>query len=449
MNPCLEPLAPHKHLSAVQTAQDQRTLYDSVSFCNRCGACMQGCASYPLLHRETFSPRGRNQLLRLALEGKIKLTQQDKQLREALASCTLCGRCYETCAGQVQTPEHVLEMRRALRLRLLPGTLFFGLQLREDWPGLFNWLTRTALLLRRVGFVKLVRLSQLTKLSGLNWINYLDDILPSRIPSLRRALRQSGRKAQPKEPRAIYVPSLEAEFILPDIAQQTLSLLEENGPAAVWFNTASGLFSYVYGDLQRSRRTLRRFIKKHLATGNGNLPVLTDSIDVYLFLKRAPQVFFGNEKWESHARNLADCTRFVTDYISPDSATEQPDSHPPVQLERSALFERQAQPFLQAQKILATLFGKNFVQCLYTDADMPAFGYMFAVPQKRVQLALRTVEKIARAQTKEVVTLSGLAALELNFWLKKFYPAAKATHFVHVNRLCHAKPHTRARAINS
>ena len=49
-------------------------------------------------------------------------------------------------------------------------------------------------------------------------------------------------------------------------------------------------------------------------------------------------------------------------------------------------------------------------------------------------MSLKTVEKIARLQTQQVVTLSGLAALELAYVLKKFYPAAQATHFVHVNR---------------
>ena len=433
-DPCLEPLFPRKHLSELQTALGTKTLYNSVCACNRCGVCAAVCPTYQLYHQENFSPRGRNQILRLCLEGKIKLNKKNRVLREALISCTLCGRCNEACAAQVPTAQHVLEMRRALGLRVLPRLLQRFLQLRDNKPRLFRVLARIALILRRLWVVKIAWLLQITHLHGLTWINHLDDILPARIIPLAKVLAKANVQANQENPQLIYLPSLEAEFILPDIALDTLRLAQKKYRTETWQNTTTGLFSYVYGDLRQSRKMLRKLLARHAKTGNGKLPLLTDSIDVYLFLKRAPQLFSGRKLWQKRAQDLAQNLLFVTDIFpvnTDDKTTQNPGT---VQLEYSALFERQGSAFEKAEKILAILFGKNFVKCFYTDADTPAFGYTFVAPKNATRMSLKTVEKIARSQTQQVVTLSGLAALELAYALKKFYPAAQATHFVHVNR---------------
>ena len=103
-------------------------------------------------------------------------------------------------------------------------------------------------------------------------------------------------------------------------------------------------------------------------------------------------------------------------------------------LEPGALFERQGETFTQVQQILYTFFGKNLVECFYTDADVPAFGYVFVAPKTAAQTELKAVTKIARTQAKQVIVLSGWAAIEVAYLLKKFYPAARVTHFVNANR---------------
>ncbi len=432
MNPIrLSPEKPQRQLQALSSPQGNRDIYNSVSYCNRCGACSQVCPSYQLHQQEVFSPRGRNQLLRLVLEGKIKLNSRDKLLTQTLLTCTLCGRCTQHCAGQIPTAEHVLEMRRALQMHVLPTLLYRFLNKRESSPRLFAFAARTALVLRQLGVLKLVRALQLTRLKTLSFLNHLNEILPAKTPSLKKVLQQNELALNDPQPQLIYLPSLEAQFVLPDIACQTLKLAQRKFRTAVWTNTPSGLFSYVYGDLRQSRRVLRRLIRFHAKTAGGNLPLLTDSIDVYLFLKRAPQLFAGYKKWEIRAQKLTSCVRFVTDIFPP---VKKAKTSSVVQLEQGALFKRQDPVFGQAQKILYTLFGKNFVECSYTDADVPAYGYVFVAPQEAAKIGLQAVEKLARTRTHQVVALSGLAVLELNYLCKKFYPAAKATHFVDVDR---------------
>ncbi len=427
------PIGSTKQLRAVETPLAARNLYDSVAYCNRCGSCMQSCPTYLLTHRENFSPRGRNQLLRLILERKLTPAPADPVLRVAVTSCTLCGRCTQTCAGQIPTAEHVLEIRRAYHLRVLPRLLHTFLQLRTVTPRCFAFLTHLVLFLRRLGVLTLLRVVRATRLPGLSWLTHLDNILPTRITSLKKTLSRAGQSLHADHPQLIYIASLEAEFILPQILLHTLLRARQHFRTEVWTNTPTGLFDYVYGDLRQSRRTLDRLITRHARTGNGTLPILTDSIDVYLFLKRAPQLFAARPRHHKRAEHFADCVRFATN-LPTDVSTRRAAKPGPVILEKGTLFARQGTPFEQAEKNLSTLFGKNLVECLYTDADVPAFGYTFVAPEMATQIGLKAVEKFARTQTRLGVTLSGLAALELAYLLKKFYPAAQATHFVLVDR---------------
>lgn len=423
---------PH-HLQMLYTPLGKRSIYNSVAYCNRCGMCSQSCPIYRLNAQEIYSPRGRNQILRLALERKIKLNKNNPVLRRSLETCLLCGRCTQACPGAIPTAQHVLEMRRKLNVCLLPRTLFTFLMLRETHPRLFEKLARFALLLHRLWVLKIARFSGITYLLGLSWLNRIDAVIPHRTPNVHTYLKKLNINEQSPTPTLLYLPSLEAEFLLPHLLYNTLCCAQQAHKVCIWFNTASGLFSYVYGDLRRSRHTLRKLINRHAHTGNGNLPLLTDSIDVYNFLKQAPQLFAENTRWERKAQQFADCVRFVTD-ILPKKLPSHTHFSLPVQLEYSSLFDRRPHPVQQAETILYTLFNKNFVECLYTDADVPAFGYAFTQGNRAEQIGLQVAERIERTQAKTVFTLSGWSALELSFLLKRLNPAVQVKHLVDIIR---------------
>lgn len=418
-----------RQLRALFTPFGERSVYDSAAHCTRCGSCQQSCPSYALNKQETFSPRGRNQALRLVRERKLDPRTHKQLLEEIVNSCTLCGRCTQTCAGKIPTAEHMLELRRALNLRALPGSLHALLSLRGTHPILFDRLVRTGLFLRRAGLVALLSKTGLTRLLGMGWVNRADDLLPRRTPNLQKYLAAKNIPFRPENPDLIYLPSLEAQYFLPELAASVLKSSAEKHRPVLWPNVSSGLFEYVYGDLRRSRRAVRRLIRRAEQT---RLPVLTDSVDVFTFLRRAPQLFSGNKRWEDKARKLAENMRFVTDFL-PKKPLAFPNVKTPVRLDYSALFCREGEPFDAAHKILKTLFKKNFVECLYTDADTPAFGYGFVRNAWAGPMALNAVRTIAQTQTATVFTLSGLSALELNYSLKRLYPNAKAEHVARLN----------------
>ena len=431
--PELDPLHPRRHLSALDTPFGRRSVYDSVSYCTRCGSCQQACPTYLLTAQETFSPRGRNQLVRLAAEGKLNLKKNRQLAEKILNTCLLCGRCTQACAGKIPTAEHMLELRRTLQTRALPRLLFGLLSLRGSHPRLFSAWVKTGLWLRRLGVVTLVRRCGLTRLAGLQWVNHADDILPDAPDRPQRTAWKQKDVLPQQEPTLIYLPSLEADFFMPSVALSTLTLVEQKKHRVqIWHNTASGLFEYVYGDIRQSRRLLRRLINRRAQTAGGSLPLLTDSIDVYLFLRRSPQLFTDWPRWRAKAEELAKSVLFVTD-VWPRARLTQPDKETRVRLDASALFTREGAPFDKAHKILQTQFKKNFVECLYKDADTPAFGYSFVRQNLHHKICMSAVQGIARTQTGTVFTLSGLSALELNFYLKRFYPLAQADHLTRLN----------------
>lgn len=409
-----------KNLTLLQTPLQTRPVYDSVCFCNRCGMCAPVCPAYIADPKESNSPRARNQALRLFLEGKIKPKNNLKAWENLVASCSLCGRCEQVCPGRIPTAQHVLELRRRLNLHLLPPTLFRLLRLRETAPKLFYVLIYTGLFLRRTGLLHVLAFT-----ADFAWLKHALEILPARSPVPFRAEDKA-------RPTLIYLPSLEAQFLLPGLAQKTYQLAAKKHRVCVWHNTACGLFEYVYGDVQRARKLVRALITRHEKTGNGKLPVLTDSIDVCQFLKQVPQLFSGFPAWEKKAKRFAQHIWFVTDVLpKKPSGTKQ--WQKPVLL-MSGMLPGFQDPVQQAVlQTLQTLFTKNLVQCEYKDACTAPGGYGFINGSRAQTYNVQAVRTVAQYQIRSVVVLSGLTQLETDFYLRRFYPAARAHHIAELN----------------
>lgn len=410
------------HLEKIQTPFGLREVYDSILFCNRCGSCLQACPIYKLSPLEINSPRGRNQAARLVLERKLNV--QELALQHSFHACTLCGRCTQVCAAKIPTAQHVLEMHRILQKHRLPKSLHFFLTLQGTRPLLFKKLTRFVSALYPLWNV-------ISWLPGFKWISLVKKRLPKKAVPLQTVLLKNNISWTSIKPKFIYMPSLEAEFLQPQIAVSSLKLLNRLGKTDCWFNTACGLFEYVYGDLRQSKRLVRNLIRKHRKIKQGTCPLVTDSLDVYHFLKQVPQLFTRHKQLYKQASLFADQVYFITEFF-PKKIPNVTSFPTPVQLNYGALFSRESHPISQSTSLFKTLFKQNFVECGYTSFDTPAYGYAFTAGNQHEQILLELVKQIAQQQVKTVFTFSGLCALELNVALCRFYPAAKAHHIVSI-----------------
>ncbi len=406
-----------------------RSLKESVDYCTRCNACVQSCPSYLLHREEAYSPRGRNQIIRLLAERKIKISDNTPLIQDVTRTCLLCARCTAACAGALPMADHVLALRRAAGWSFLPGPLKMFLRLHGTRPGTFERLLSLLRLLRRLGLVHLLRISGLLRLPALQWIRHADNIVPRRAHSLRKMLKKQGINPHPEEADMLYLPSFETQYLNAEQARAVLRLLNSKSPC-ILLNMPSGLFEYIYGDLALSLAQAKQLLTVwNKLAGKRKLPVLTDSIEIYGFLKHFPVLFAAYPAWHKRAEAFAAKVLFVTD-LAPARPTKTSASEGLCALDTSSILYPANDTAAKARKILKTHFGKNFVECEYSRFVTPAGGLAFVRGAQAQETALENVKDVARRQITQVYCLSGLAALELNAALRRHYPQARARHIV-------------------
>ena len=178
-------------------APGESPLYDTLLTCSRCATCVPACPSYSATVAETASPRGRVQLVRGLMEGKLTNTPL---LREALETCLDCRGCESVCPNGLHPGQLATEMRAQLQQgmpfsRWLKRVVLGPVLAHPRW--LEAGLGMTRVFYQQTGLQHLVRAAGLLK--PLPSLRRMDRFLPT-IPS------RSVRASLPEE-----VPAVGAE----------------------------------------------------------------------------------------------------------------------------------------------------------------------------------------------------------------------------------------------
>ncbi len=80
--------------------------------CNKCGFCQTACKVYKTDLNESYSARGRVQLIRAVVDGRLEV---DEGFKNSINSCLLCQECAVACPSGVKPHELVLAARRYLQ----------------------------------------------------------------------------------------------------------------------------------------------------------------------------------------------------------------------------------------------------------------------------------------------------------------------------------------------
>ena len=397
------------------------SLPQSAAQCTRCNACAQSCPAYLLCPQEMTSPRGRVQLIRLLTDGKFKVFSDDPVLTHMAGSCFLCARCSAACAAQIPVAHQMLALRREIGLQLMPAGVRILMRLHAVAPGLFDKIVRSGLCLRRLG------MAALCKLFLPEWMRHAHTILPKKTGSLRSLLIRHNISLTPQTPQAVYLPSLYAQYADPQTGLLACQLLQEKNPV-VLFGYATGLFEYLYGSRTRCLKAAKKLLRAwEQIAGKRNLPLITDSIEVYSFLKNYPLLFNSIPGWKQRAEQFAAQVRFIIDGDFP--AQPQQESGR-VALDESSLLFTAEQPAERAREILLTTYGTNLLECAYSRFPLPAAGSSFALKKQSADLLHRQIKDIERNEVEKIYCLSAWAALELNAALRRHYPKAQAQFIV-------------------
>jgi glycolate oxidase iron-sulfur subunit len=159
-----------------------------INECVHCGFCLPACPTYVLWGEEMDSPRGRIYLMKLALEGQVRL---DRTFVGHMDSCLGCMACMTACPSGVKY-DKLIEATRAQIERYNDRQVTDGL-LRKMIFELFPRPERMRLLLgpmriyQRLGLQSLLRRSRILKLLPAS-LQMMEALMPANLPRKETAL---------------------------------------------------------------------------------------------------------------------------------------------------------------------------------------------------------------------------------------------------------------------
>lgn len=404
-------------LGKLQTDLGEKTSYDAASQCSRCGYCEQACPTYVATGREAFSARGRNQLVRLLLEKKLKDPQA---AQEALSTCLLCGACSTACYAHVPTADIVLEGRRALSGG--PHWLARALtRLLIDSPETFARLLKLANVFKRLGLSRLGRpFLRLAGLAGLAEADAHVDEAP--LEFLFEMLR---RRAPRDEPSWNYFAACGPNYLYPRVGLATVEALESfRGPGAFMDDGCCGLLCYNYGEVEDARVLARRQIERHEKAGGK--PVVVDCSSCAAFLKTYPQLFAAESDWKARAERFAEKVEDAVEALAEAPVAEQAG--------QTATYHESCrachgQGVRAPEALLKRTCGEGYHRLPESDVCCGGAGaFSFLNPELSDEVLRRKISGIAKTRAEVVLTSSTSCLIQLAHGLKKYYPQGRVMH---------------------
>jgi len=420
------------HLARLLTDLGERTLYDAVSQCNRCGYCETACPTYMLTGRETLSARGRNQFLRRLMEGR---TKDPASAEESFSTCLLCGACSSACYAKVPTPDLVLEGRRSGRGygQSFAARLAVDLLLNRRW--LFEPLLKAGYLLKRLGFAGLARRLGLYEFAGLGAVGTAQDAI-GRAPL--RFLRDLFRKDPTLQASGktdiswAYFAPCGPNYLYTEVGLATVALLKRFlGRGVFQDNFCCGLLAYNYGRIPEAREFARKNILKfeELRSVFGDFPVVGDCASCVAFMKSYEQLFTGDELWRPRAKAFADAVKDILE-ILPAEKLEGRRPAGAVTYHDSCRACHGQGIRAEPRAALKKLAGEAFREMPESDWCCGGAGaYAFTQTALSEEILDRKIRNIASTRAATVLAGATSCLLQLGAGLKAKYPSARVVHY--------------------
>jgi glycolate oxidase iron-sulfur subunit len=271
-----------------------RAFRNGVMRCVRCSICVPHCPSYAVYRTEGDSPRGRVQLLRAAIEGRVA---PDATFERHLDRCLGCRACEDVCPSAVPYGR-LLDQARA---ELLPSpherwrkrlTRLF-LERILTFPGRLSFVTR---LLAVVQWLALDRLAR--------WL--VRPLSRRRARQIDLLPRVAGEPFEPEEaprpeaPTAAFHAGCVMASALGDVQRAALRVLAQGGHATLVppGQRCCGAL-HQHAGLQEQARELAR---QNVAAFEGSdVPICTTAAGCGLAMKEYTRLLADDAEWSPRA----------------------------------------------------------------------------------------------------------------------------------------------------
>lgn len=289
--------------------RDDPAFRDGVLRCVRCSICVPHCPSYVVFRNEGDSPRGRVQLLRAAMEGRVIA---DATFELHLDKCLGCRACEDVCPSAVPYGQLLDKAREALltsghargRKRLT--------QLLLDH--LLVWPLRLAFVTRVLAFVQWLRLDRL-----LRWMIWPLSHKRARqldlLPQVAGAPFDVQDEPSPAAPTAALFAGCVTASALGDVQRAALRVLQRDGHVTLVppDQRCCGALHQHAGLREQARALARENIAVFEQAAG---PICTTSAGCALAMKEYGRLLADDPSWAPRATEVAARVRDLSEMVA-------------------------------------------------------------------------------------------------------------------------------------
>jgi len=275
--------------------------------CNRCGMCQEVCPTYKVSNVEANVARGRNRLIRLALENKINL-DTEPEVEKFINECLLCKACEVNCPSGVPTPEIIASIRTYY-------TKTKGLPLAKKimYRGVFSKNQNISLVRNLVWIYQKTGINKLVKLSGI--MNKTDEMLPE-LPrkNVRNQLPDLLRKLPNPQHKVAYFLGCSVNNFFTSIGIASIKVLQENNcEVLVPEVNCCGAPHHSAGDEEEFIRLARLNLKK--LSSLDVEAIIFDCSTCASIIKEYQQLFKDDSEYGKLAEQVAEKVEDISSYL--------------------------------------------------------------------------------------------------------------------------------------
>ncbi len=421
-----------RRLRRLLTDLGERSLYDAVSQCNRCGYCAPVCPTQIAVNRENFSGRGRNQTVKMLLEGKLKKNQAD----ETISTCLLCGACTSACYAKVPTADIVLEARRSMmEQKSSPAELAIKTVLRHPLATA-RWL-KASNYLRKTGAARLAGTMGMFRLIGMPGLADAERETPAPTRFLFEILSKdhelAPRQNAAKPAKWIYFAPCGPNYLYPEVGKATVSLLKNlMGQGEFFGHSCCGLTAYNYGNIRDARNAAKENIARfeNISARCGGIPVVCDCSSCAAFMKSYEQLFINDETWRPRAKKFSESVKDILETLPPEHFNESRDTDKTVTYHDSCRACHGQGIRTAPRAALRKILGDKYAELPESDSCCGGAG-AFAFTQRELseKILRRKISNIAGVQADIVIAGATSCLIQIAAGLKRWYPKARVMHY--------------------
>ena len=274
--------------------RDDPAFRNGVMRCVRCSICVPHCPSYAVFRTEGDSPRGRVQLLRAAMEGRIA---PDATFERHLDKCLGCRACEDVCPSAVPYGQLLEKAREELR-----PTDHGRWRKRLTWLFLERLITRPerlAFVSRLLAVIQMLRLDRLAR-----WL--VRPLSLKRARQLDMLPRVAGEPfdveevAPPAAPTAAFHAGCIMASALGDVQRAALRVLEHAGHqvGVPTGQRCCGALHQHAGLHEQARSLARENVAAFEAT---SVPICTTAAGCSLAMKEYGRLLADDPDWAARA----------------------------------------------------------------------------------------------------------------------------------------------------